>query len=290
MDHVVINGKLMRLELAQLPVADRAIIWGDALYEDILLINSIPFRLDAHIDLLAASLALPEIGFSYALNPYRLQRNIATLASRSELYNGLVRVVLTPGVGRVGEEASILLEQGVNEVVFLQKRYYSQEKIEQGLKLDYACYRQVKGDWLARYRIGEGMRGNIALRKVIANGFDEAVITDQDGALLSTTRANIFAVVDGTVITPHITRDGVVNGVMRRLVIETLAREGILLYQESLNSDIMAKASEIFVAGAGVGGVVKVCRLVEKEYRDFSFTEKIIAAIDRRIMAELPAL
>ena len=290
MEHVIINGELMRLELASLPVIDRAVFWGESLREDIMLINSNPFRLKRHIDVLARSLALPEMGFSYALRPSRIERNIATLASRSAIYNGNVRIILTPGVPDVSELASILLPQGVNEIITLSKSKFSSERIASGLELDYACYRLVRGDWLSQYRIGAGMREYVALRKVRANGFDDAVVCDQDGAVLAALSGNVFAVVDGAVVTPHPVRDGVVDDVFRQVVCETLAREGIILYQQSLTPELINQASEFFLAGVQVRGVVKVGKLGEKVFKQFVMSERIISAVNKRIMKELPVL
>lgn len=290
MEHVFVNGELMRRELARLPVMDRSILWGESLSAEILLRNSLPFRLEQHIDVLAASLSLPEIGISHALSCRRIGRDIATLASRSELYNGVVRLIITPGCVDVEQEYGILLPQGINEIILLDQLLYDDEKKAEGVRLGYACFRRIRGDSLSVHKFAAGMREHVALRKAISEGYDEAVICDQDGAVLSTTRANIFAVVDGGVITPHPVRDGVVPGVMRRCVIDTLAREGIVLYQERLSQEIMEKASELFICSSAAGGVIRVSELAGRKFSERVFSQRIANAVDNRIKSELPSV
>lgn len=290
MEHVFVNGELIRRELARIPVMDRSILWGESLLTQVMLRNSLPFRLEAHIDTLAASLRLPEIGISHALSTRRIARDIATLASRSKLYNGMVKIIITPGCVDVEEEYGILLPQGVNEIILLEEALYTDEDRANGLKLGYACFRRVRGDKLAVHKFSASMREHVALRKVVADGFDEAVICDEGGAILSTTRANIFAVVDGGVITPHPVRDGVVPGVMRGFVIDTLAREGIMLYQERLTEEVVDKASELFICSSAGGGVTWVSVLGARSFTERAFTQRIANAVDRRIAAELPSI
>ena len=290
MEHVVVNGELMRRELAKLPIMDRSILWGESLAAEIMLRNSLPLRLEQHIDVLAASLSMPEIGISHALSSRRIARDIATLASRTRLYNGVVRIIITPGCVNVEEEYGILLPQGVNEIILLDEAYYDDDDRAQGVRLELACFRRQRGDVLAVHKFSAGMREHVALRKVIAEGFNEAVICDEDGALLSTTRSNIFAVVDGGVITPHPFRDGVVPGVMRGLVMETLAREGIMLYQERLTKDVVDKATELFICSSAAGGVVWVSDFGERRFSERAFTQRVSNAVEKRIKAELPSI
>lgn len=290
MEHVFVNGELIRRELALIPIMDRSILWGESLMAEVMLRNSLPFRLEAHIDVLAASLRLPEIGISHALSTRRIERDIATLASRTKLYNGIVRIIITPGCVDVEEEYGILLPQGITEIILLDQALYTDDDRARGLKLGYAPYRRVRGDKLAVHKFATSMREHVALRKVVSDGFDEAVICDEDGALLATTRANIFAVVDGGVITPHPVRDGIVPGVMRGFVLDTLAREGIMLYQERLTPEVIAKASEIFICSSAAEGVIGVSCLDIREFTERAFTQRVANAVDRRIALELPSI
>ena len=290
MEHVIVNGELIRLELAQLPVLDRSIVWGESLVAEVMLRNSLPFRLEQHINVLAASLRLPEIGISHALSTRRIARDIATLASRSGKYNGVVRLILTPGCVPVAEECSILLSQGVNEIILLEEPLYTEQVCQRGLKLGVACFRRMRGDLLAVHKFAAGMREHVALRRIAAEGYDEAVICDEEGAILATTRANIFAVVEGGVITPHPLRDGVVPGVMRGVVLEVLAREGIMLYQERLTPEVVAKAEELFICSSAAGGIVRVSALKERNFTASALTGRIASALEQRIISELPEI
>ena len=88
---------------------------------------------------------------------------------------------------------------------------------------------------------------------------EQVLITDETGEILETDRANVFAVIDGVLLTPP--ADGrLLPGTTRAAVIRAAHAEGIRVGQKPLTLDDLADASEVFVTNA-VAGVLPVAAI-----------------------------
>ena len=79
----------------------------------------------------------------------------------------------------------------------------------------------------------------------------QLLITDETGELLETDRANVFAVIDGVLLTPP--ADGrLLPGTARAAVMRAARGQGIRVGQKPLTLDQLASATEVFVTNAVV--------------------------------------
>ena len=78
------------------------------------------------------------------------------------------------------------------------------------------------------------------------------LITDETGEILETDKANVFAVIDGVLLTPP--ADGrLLPGTTRAAVMRAAHAHGIRVGQKPLTLDELASATEVFVTNAVVG-------------------------------------
>ena len=81
---------------------------------------------------------------------------------------------------------------------------------------------------------------------------EQVLLTDETGELLETDRANVFAVIDGVLLTPP--ADGrLLAGTTRAAVLRAAHAIGVKTGQKPLTLDELAEASEVFVTNAVVG-------------------------------------
>jgi para-aminobenzoate synthetase / 4-amino-4-deoxychorismate lyase len=102
------------------------------------------------------------------------------------------------------------------------------------------------------------------------------LITDSDGAVLETSRANVFVVERGTIVTPP--ADGrILAGVTRQRVLELTA-----VLEESVSFERLLAADEVFLTGA-VRGVepVRACDGM-REWTEGTLTPLVSDALRRR--------
>jgi para-aminobenzoate synthetase/4-amino-4-deoxychorismate lyase len=97
--------------------------------------------------------------------------------------------------------------------------------------------------------------GDLAAQVNVAAGA-QVLIADATGELLETDRANVFAVIDGVLLTPP--ADGrLLPGTVRAAVLRAARDHGILVGRKPLTLGELAEASEVFVTNA-VAGVLPV--------------------------------
>ncbi|HEX7383105.1 MAG TPA: aminotransferase class IV [Burkholderiaceae bacterium] len=88
-------------------------------------------------------------------------------------------------------------------------------------------------------------------------GRETAVLVDAAGNVAEGPGFNVFAVVDGALVTPE---SGVLEGVSRRTVIELARAQGLRVEMRSLPVAELRRASEVFLSSTG-GGVIAIARL-----------------------------
>jgi len=87
----------------------------------------------------------------------------------------------------------------------------------------------------------------------------QLLLLDETGELLETDRANVFAVLDGVLLTPP--ADGrILPGTARAAVLRAARGHGIKVGRKPLTADELAQASEVFVSNA-VAGLIPVAGL-----------------------------
>ena len=99
----------------------------------------------------------------------------------------------------------------------------------------------------------EGVVARLEARRA---GADDALLCNTRGVLTGATSSNVFAVMDGTLVTPS-EADGILPGIARRTVLEEADRLGIPAKARSIAPAEIAGADEAFLTNV-VTGVVPV--------------------------------
>ena len=125
---------------------------------------------------------------------------------------------------------------------------------EEGARVQVSSWRRISDNAMpARGKI-TGAYVNSAFSKTDAllNGFDEAIVLNQDGHVSEGSAENIFVVRDGTVLTPPVT-DNILEGITRAVVIE-LCRDvlNVPIVERSIDRTELYSAEEVFFTGTGV--------------------------------------
>jgi para-aminobenzoate synthetase/4-amino-4-deoxychorismate lyase len=122
-----------------------------------------------------------------------------------------------------------------------------------------------------------------ALAAQAGTGPDEhLLLTDETGELLETDRGNVFAVMDGVLLTPP--ADGrLLPGVTRAAVLRAAHGHGIRTGQKPLTLDELAQATEVFVTNS-VAGVLPVAAVeaMRRAWRPGPVTATLAAALAAR--------
>ena len=130
--------------------------------------------------------------------------------------------------------------------------------------------------------------GVLARAEAQRAGADDALVCNTRGLVTGATSSNLFAIIDGGLVTPP-EADGVLPGVARRTVLEDAARLDIPGRERSLTPEEVASAGEVFLTNV-VTGVVPVDHLDGRPIGPDApgpLTARLAQAYWERVMREL---
>ncbi len=249
---VWIDGGVVDLPEARVPVTDHGLLYGDGIFEGIRILHGGVFRLDRHLARLesaarATALTLP--GGTPALREIVLET--ARAFGQPEAY---VRLVITRGEGALGVDPTTCGEPRVFCIV-TQITLYSEEKLASGLDLVTSSWRRPPPDVLdPRVKSLNYLNNALAKLEARQRGADEALLLNQAGQVAEASVANLFAVRDDVLLTPP-GSDGALEGITRATVLELANQQGVAAQERSLGRFDLFAASEVFLCGSGAGFV-----------------------------------
>lgn len=245
---VWIDGRVVSVDEARVPVTDHGLLYGDGIFEGIRVYGGRVFRLDLHLARLEAgsrALGLRLPGGTPGLRDVVIETVRAF--GEPEAY---ARLIVTRGEGPLGVDPTTCPEPRVLCLVDAI-RLYPADVLARGLDLVTVSMRRPPADVLDP-RVKSLNYLNSALAKLEARrrGADEALILNLAGQVAEASVANVFVVRDGALATPPAT-DGALEGITRRSVLELAARLGIPASERTLGRMDLFSADEVFLTGTG---------------------------------------
>jgi branched-chain amino acid aminotransferase len=232
-DTACVDGELVALTEARIPVTDDGLLRGDGVFEVMRLYDGVPFARDLHLQRIARSAE----NLRLELDVASISREIDALLASAAPGDALLRVVATRGGHRI-----VLVEPlpVLPDAVALGYVTFAPVRVLDGVKsLSYAA--NMHATRLARER-----------------GFDEALLVTPDGHVLELPTASFFWVLDAEVSTPPLS-EHVLDSITRRIVIDVAAAKEKIVTPAELES-----ADEAFVASS-VREVIAVSRIEQRE-------------------------
>lgn len=231
---VWLNGALVAADDARIAPGDRGFTLGDGLFETLAVRAGTISRLPAHLARLTAGaqvLGLP-------LPAFDLPRIAAALLPANGLSDAVLRLTITRGIGPRGvlppaEPAPTLL---VTAAPLAAPADPAQVVVA-------TVTRRNEHSPLSRIKSLNYLDNILARQEAHGHGADDALLLNTQGRVAESTVANVFLVLDGTLVTPPL-GEGALPGVMRAEVLAHGAAERPVSV-----ADLRA-ASEIFLSSS----------------------------------------
>jgi len=171
-------------------------------------------------------------------------------------------VYVRPLAFKAAEEIGVRLHNVRGDFAIVMVPHKSYFEGSQGLKTCVSSWRRVDDNAApARAKLtGVYVNSAIAKTEAIQNGFDEAILLNNEGHVAEGSAENIFIVRDGVVITPPVT-DAILEGITRKALMHLCRVElGVQVVERSIDRSELYGADEVFFSGTavGVGPVVSV--------------------------------
>lgn len=239
---VYLNGELLPLSEARVPVLDRGFIFGDGIYEVIPLYNGKPFRGTQHLARLARSLA--SIGIP---NPYA-ETEWLELIDRVVKANGLGDQMVYMQVTRGVAKRAHAFPKEVTPTVLIMTNPMAlppSASVEQGV----ACVTMEDRRWLNCQIKSTSLLGNVLAAQVAAEAGVTEAIQFRDGCLTEASSSNVWIVSKGHVAAPP--KDNLIlEGIRYGLMEELCAALDISLQARRIMRDEVFSADEVMISSA----------------------------------------
>jgi D-alanine transaminase len=239
---VFLNGELLPLEEAKVPVLDRGFIFGDGVYELVPVYSRVAFRLDEHLARLERSLGETKIR-----NPYsraRWKEIVYQLVDAQPFDDQGVYFQVTRGVAKRDHS----FPRDAQPTVFMMSNPLvnpSRAQVEAG----GAAVSAQDNRWLRCDIKSISLLGNVLARQISADAGAAETILFRDGKLTEASASNVFIVKRGTIISPPKT-SLILPGITYDVVTELARANGMPLeFREVPEAEVRA-AEEIWVTSS----------------------------------------
>lgn len=260
---ILVNGR----QQSDLAVADRAVAYGDGLFETIAVVDSAPSLWEAHMERLrrgCARLLLP------CPDPSLLELEAAQLTA--EAGDAVLKLIVTAGAGGRGYRRGNLEPTRI----FIRSALpaHPARSWSDGVTVRWCDVR------LARQPLLAGIKHLNRLEQVLARAewddtaIAEGLLLDQDGWVVEGTMSNLFVVRDGELMTPPLQSAGV-QGIMRDYVLATATRLGLPARVSELRPGEVAAADEVFLTNSIIG-IWPVSRIGSQRLPVGSLTQRLL--------------
>ena len=254
---VYINGKLVDKEEATVSVYDHGLLYGDGVFEGIRSYGGKVFRLQEHLDRLWYS--AKAIWLEIPITKEEMGAAIEDTLAKNGIEDGYIRVVVTRGCGTLGLDPDKCSDPQVI-IITDYISLYPEEVYEKGLEIiTVSTARNHPAALSPRIKSLNYLNNILAKIEGKQAGCVEALMLNHKGEVAECTGDNIFLVRNGTLLTPP-NDAGILEGVIRAVVIELAQEAGIEVREVPLTKHDVYIADECFLTGtaAEVVSVVKV--------------------------------
>jgi len=251
-----VDGKFQDPREATIPFLDRGFLFGDGIYETLRTYNRRPHRVELHLERFrrsASALAIPFQVSDDELTRIILE-GIASVAAPSEV---VARIWITRGPGLAEYDPGAGPCDPRLYALFRSLTPPPESIYLDGV--DAGTLREDKPHALYQVKTTAAVPQILALMRARNKDLFEVIRVNNLGDVTEGSRSNLFMVREGQVITPRLS-DGLLDGITRRLVVETLSSQDRTVEEATVPLDALMQADEVFLTRTTVG-VVPVVRI-----------------------------
>jgi 4-amino-4-deoxychorismate lyase len=258
---IYLNKVMLEATKARVAPVSSAMLYGRGVFTTVAIQNAKPFlwpahwrRLKNHADRLSVDCA--------GANERNVGDAVKKLVAVNQVRDGRARVIL---LARSGRDVWKTKKEDSRKTDLLIMTGEPQKVPVTGMSLAVSPYRINTLSPLVGIRSLNYLEQVLSWEEAQARDFDEAVMLNERGEVVSATMANIFWVKDGTLHTPALST-GAIAGITRGAVIELAEKQFIPVIEGVYELSDLTEADEIFLTSASLG----VALVTTFDFRQYS--------------------
>jgi branched-chain amino acid aminotransferase len=276
------NGTLRTLSDSKLTTQNRGYKYGDALFETLKVVNGKIFFWEDHYFRLMASMRILRMDIPMNFSMEFLEFEILKAVEANSLQHATARVRLNVDRGKGGTYLPSD-ESQVNFNIIAEPHsnpFYT-------IDIDAEYIVDLYKDYFMAPGYLSGLKSNNKAIQVIGsiyaqeNDLDNCLVLNTNKSVIEALNGNLFLVKGDKIKTPPL-EDGCLKGVMRKQILELLAKDVNLFVEEtSISPFELQKADELFVTNV-IKGVVPITQYRKKTFST-DFAQKIVTKLNAKL-------
>jgi len=259
-----LDGKLVKKENAKLSVLNRGFAYGDSVFETIRVISGKIMFWEDHYFRLMASMRIMRMEIPSSFSPEFLEDEIKDIIEANDLSTSPARIKFAVYRRQGGYYTPATREIGyVISAEKMENSFYlfNDEPYEIELFKDH----YVTSGLLSTIKSNNRAVNVLGSIYASENGYDNCLLLNEKKSVVEALNGNLFLVKGTTIKTPPIS-DGVLNGIIRKQLINILKKtEEYTLEETSISPFELQKADELFITNVAKG-IQPVSKYRKKEY------------------------
>ena len=259
-----LDGKLVKKENAKLSILNRGFAYGDSVFETIRVISGKIMFWEDHYFRLMASMRIMRMEIPSTFSPEFLEKEIKDIIDANDLSTSPARIKFAVYRQQGGYYTPATKEIGyVISVEAMESSFYlfNDEPYEIELFKDH----YVTSGLLSTIKSNNRAVNVLGSIYASENGYDNCLLINEKKNVVEALNGNLFLVKGDIVKTPPLS-DGVLNGIIRKQLINILKKmEEYTLEETSISPFELQKADELFITNVAMG-VRPISKYRKKEY------------------------
>jgi branched-subunit amino acid aminotransferase/4-amino-4-deoxychorismate lyase len=267
---IYLNKTMVEATKARVAPVSSAMLYGRGVFTTVAIFNSQPFLWSKHWQRLTTHAKRLDIDFS-GCNEKNVGDALQKLISVNQVKDGRARVIM---LARHGRDIWKMKAPGAKKTDLLIMTGDPQKPSPAGLSLAVSPYRVNTSSPLSGVKSLNYLDHVLAWEEAQSRDFDEAVVLNERGEIVSATTANLFWAKNGTLHTPNLS-SGALAGITRECVIDIANKHFIPLLEGIYEMTDLTDADEIFLTSSSLG----VAAVTTFDFRRYSVDGRITTMI-----------
>jgi aminodeoxychorismate lyase len=258
---IYLNKVMLEATKARVAPVSSAMLYGRGVFSTVAIYNGKPFLWPAHWRRLKDHAERLKVDCTGA-NERNVGEAVRKLVAVNQVETGRARVIL---LARSGRDVWKPKKEVARKTDLLIMTSEPQKVPLSGMSLAVSPFRFNTFSPLVGIRSLNHLEQVLSWEEAQARQFDDAVMLNERGEIVSATMANIFWAKEGTIHTPALST-GAIAGITRGAVIELAGKQFIPVIEGVYELADLADADEIFLTSASIG----VALVTTFDFRQYS--------------------
>lgn len=275
---ISLNRTMVEATKARVAAVSSATLYGRGVFTTLAVYDSRPFLWSKHWQRLSAHAAKLDIDHT-GCTEKSVGESVKKLIAVNQVKDGRARVTMLARGARDFWKAKLPSSRKTDLLIMTGD---PRSVPQNGLSLAVSPYRVSTFSPLTGIKSLNYLHHVLSKEEARSRDFDEAVVLNERGEIVSATTANIFWAKGGTVHTPALST-GALAGITRECVIDIANKHFIPLVEGVYEMVDLVEADEIFLTSSGVG----VAPVTTFDFRRYAVEPESIVNVIRQAFSKL---